>query len=411
MRFLHTSDWHLGQNFMGKSRIEEHKAFLFWLLNTIKENNIDVLLVSGDIFDTGTPPNYALELYYNFLKQLSQVNSLNTTIITAGNHDSVSTLKAPKQLLEALNVHVVVNGDEDENIIIPIKEPLIENAETKAIVCAVPFLRDSVIRQSLGGETVSDKEKLANNGIKAYYEKAYNKAKELDHTSTKSTPIIAMGHLTTVGGRTSESERDIYIGGTLDIGGDYLASMFDYVALGHLHINQTVGNEHVRYSGSPIPLSFSESKNTQKVNLVTINNSADENVKVEELEIPQMRKLQVIKGDLEAIKKELKAIEDKSTWIEVHIKDDNPMFANTEIRELASKLELTILAVKIEKSEKQLRAKELKAISLDELSVQEVFEKRLDLEEIENSEFKEQLSQTFNEVVSNLHEEQKSEQV
>jgi len=388
---------------MGKSRLEEHEAFLSWLLNTIKENNIDVLLVSGDIFDTGTPPNYALELYYNFLKQLSQVNSLNTTIITAGNHDSVSTLKAPKQLLEALNVHVVVNGDEDENIIIPIKEPLVENGETKAIVCAVPFLRDSVIRQSLGGETVSDKEKLANNGIKAYYEKTYNKAKELN----SNTPIIAMGHLTTVGSRSSESERGIYIGGTLDIGGDYLASMFDYVALGHLHINQTVGNEHVRYSGSPIPLSFSESKNTQKVNVVTI----EEDVKVEELEIPLKRKLQVIKGDLETIKKELKAIEDKSTWIEVHIKDDNPMFANTEIRELATKLELTILAVKIEKSEKQLRAKELKAISLDELSVQEVFEKRLDLEEIENKEFKEQLSQTFNEVVSNLHQEAKSEQV
>ncbi len=401
MKLLHTSDWHLGQNFMGKSRVEEHEAFLSWLLETIKENNIDVLLVSGDIFDTGTPPNYALELYYNFLKQLSQVNSLNTTIITAGNHDSVSTLKAPKQLLEALNVHVVVNGDEDENIIIPIKEPLIENATTKAIICAVPFLRDSVIRQSLGGETVSDKEKLANNGIKAYYKKAYNKAKELD----SNTPIIAMGHLTTVGSRSSESERDIYIGGTLDIGGDYLASMFDYVALGHLHINQTVGSvkgTHVRYSGSPIPLSFSESKNTQKVNLVTI----EEDVKIEELEIPLKRKLQVIKGDLETIKKELKAIEDKTTWIEVHIKDDNPMFANTEIRELATKIELTILAVKIEKSEKQLRAKELKAISLDELSVQEVFEKRLELEEIENKEFKEQLSQTFNEVVSNLHQEE-----
>ncbi|NVJ53933.1 MAG: exonuclease SbcCD subunit D C-terminal domain-containing protein [Campylobacteraceae bacterium] len=396
MKFLHTSDWHLGQNFMGKSRIEEHEAFLSWLLETIKENNIDVLLVSGDIFDTGTPPNYALELYYNFLKQLSTINSLNTTIITAGNHDSVSTLKAPKQLLEALNVHVVVNGDEDENIIIPIKE----DDNIKAIVCAVPFLRDSIIRQSLGGETVSDKEKLANNGIKAYYEKAFKKAKDLE----QNTPIIAMGHLTTVGSRSSESERDIYIGGTLDIGGDYLASMFDYVALGHLHINQTVGNEHVRYSGSPIPLSFSESKNTQKVNVVTI----EEDVKIEELEIPLKRKLQVIKGDLETIKKELKAIEDKRTWIEVHIKDDNPMFANTEIRELAIKLELRILAVKIEKSEKQLRAKELKAISLDELSVQEVFEKRLDLEEIENKEFKEQLSQTFNEVVSNLHE---SEQI
>jgi exonuclease SbcD len=381
---------------MNKSRVEEHKAFLSWLLDTIEQKQIELLLVSGDIFDTGTPPNYALELYYNFLKQLSSKKSLKTTIITAGNHDSVSTLKAPKQLLEALNVHVVVNGDEEENIIIPINE----DNETKAIVCAVPFLRDSVIRQSLGSQTVSDKEKLANDGIKAYYENAYKKAKELNLTSTKRAPIIAMGHLTTVGSRSSESERDIYIGGTLDIGGDYLASMFDYVALGHLHINQKVSSNHVRYSGSPIPLSFSESKNTQKINLVTIK----ESVEVEELEIPQSRKLQVIKGDLQTIIDELKRCEDKTTWIEVHIKDDNPMFANTQIRELGSKLDLIILAVKIEKSEKQLRAKELKAISLDELSVNDVFEKRLEQENIEDKEFKEQLILSFSQVVNNLHE-------
>lgn len=384
---------------MGKSRIKEHEAFLSWLLEIIEEKQIELLLVSGDIFDTGTPPNYALELYYNFLKQLSSKKSLKTTIITAGNHDSVSTLKAPKQLLEALNVHVVVNGDEEENIIIPINE----DDETKAIVCAVPFLRDSVIRQSLGGETVSDKEKLANDGIKNYYENAYKKAKELNDTFTKSVPLIAMGHLTTVGSRTSESERDIYIGGTLDIGGDYLGSLFDYVALGHLHINQTVGSVksgHVRYSGSPIPLSFSESKNTQKVNLVTIK----ESVEVEELEIPLKRKLKVIKGNLETIIDELKKVEDKTTWIEVHIKDDNPMFANTQIREESTKLDLTILAVKIEKSEKQLRAKELKAISLDELSVNDVFEKRLEQENIEDKEFKEQLTLSFSQVVNNLHE-------
>ncbi|TLP35515.1 exonuclease SbcCD subunit D C-terminal domain-containing protein [Arcobacter arenosus] len=392
MKLLHTSDWHLGQNFMNKSRVEEHKAFLSWLLDTIEEKQIELLLVSGDIFDTGTPPNYALETYYNFLKQLSSKKSLKTTIITAGNHDSVSTLKAPKQLLEALNVHVVVNGDEEENIIIPINE----GDTTKAIVCAVPFLRDSVIRQSLGGETVSDKEKLANDGIKTYYENAYKKAKELD----SNVPIIAMGHLTTVGSRTSESERDIYIGGTLDIGGDYLGSLFDYVALGHLHINQTVGSNHVRYSGSPIPLSFSESKNTQKVNLVTIK----ESVEVEELEIPLKRKLQVIKGNLETIIAELKKVKDKTIWIEVHIKDDNPMFANTQIREEATKLDLTILAVKIEKSEKQIRAKELKAISLDELSVNDVFEKRLEQENIEDKEFKEQLTLSFSQIVNNLHE-------
>jgi exonuclease SbcD len=390
VKFIHTSDWHLGQSFMGRSRVEEHEAFLSWLLGTIKEHEVDVLLVSGDVFDTGTPPNYALELYYNFLKQLSQIKSLNTTIITAGNHDSVSTLKAPKQLLEALNVHVVVNGDEDENVIIPIKK----DDKTKAIVCAVPFLRDSVIRHSLSGETMSDREKLANEGIKAYYEKVYKQAKELH----QDTPIIAMGHLTTTGSKKSESERDIYIGGALDIGGDYLGGTFDYVALGHLHINQEVKYNHVRYSGSPIPLSFSESANTKKVNLVTISDK----VKVEELNIPTKRTLVVIKGSLESIKDELKTIEDKTVWIEVYIRDDNPMFANNEIRELASTLGLTLLAVRVEKSQKEIDSKEQKAISLDELKVIDVFERRLELEGIEDEEFKQELKNEFNIIASRV---------
>jgi DNA repair protein SbcD/Mre11 len=394
LRILHTSDWHLGQIFMGKSRVEEHEAFLFWLLETIKEKQIEVLLVSGDIFDTGTPPNYALELYYNFLKELSSIKTLITTIITAGNHDSISTLKAPKQLLEVLNVHVITSGDEDENVIIPIYK----NEDLKSIICAVPFLRDGVIRKSLGGETISQKEKLANSGIKAYYENCYKKALELK--KDKQIPIISMGHLTTVGSRSSQSERDIYIGGTIDIGGDYLASMFDYVALGHLHINQIVGSSsHVRYCGSPIPLSFSESKNTQKVNLVSFETS---NLEIEELEIPLFRNLLVIKGNYEVIKNELSKIEDKNSWIEVHIKDDNAMFVNGEIRELASKLELTLLAVKIDKSEKQLKADDLKVISLDELSVEQVFEKRLELEELEDKEFEKELLTNFKQIVSKV---------
>ena len=393
MKLLHTSDWHLGQNFMGKSRIEEHKAFLSWLLETLKEKQIEILLVSGDIFDTGTPPNYALELYYNFLKELGTISSLNTTIITAGNHDSISTLKAPKQLLQVLNVHVITSGEDDENIVIPIKK----DGDIKAIVCAVPFLRDSVIREVISGETISQKEKLANSGIKAFYEKTYNKALELKED--KNIPIIAMGHLTTVGSRTSESERDIYIGGTLDIGGDYLGSLFDYVALGHLHINQRVGANHVRYSGSPIPLSFSESKNTQKVNMVVLD---EKRVEVEELEVPLSKKLIVIKGNSETIENELKKISDKNAWIEVHIKDDNPMFANTQIRELASKLELILLAVKIEKTEKQLQAKELKAISLDELTVDEVFQKRVELENIEDKDFQKELINSFQQIVSKV---------
>lgn len=393
MKILHTSDWHLGQNFMGKSRIEEHEAFLSWLLKTINEKQIEVLLVSGDIFDTGTPPNYALELYYNFFKELSNVSTLITTIITAGNHDSISTLKAPKQLLEVLNVHVITSGDEDENVIIPIYK----NQELKTIVCAVPFLRDGVIRESLVGQTINEKEKLANSGIKAYYENCYKKALELK--KHKHIPIIAMGHLTTVGSRSSQSERDIYIGGTIDIGGDYLASMFDYVALGHLHINQTVKANHVRYSGSPIPLSFSESKNTQKVNLITFK---EIKIEIKELEIPLFRKLIVIKGDGQTIKNELQKIEDKNSWIEVQIADDNAMFVNNEIRQLASKLELSLLAVKIDKSEKQLVSDDLKVISLDELSVEQVFEKRLEHENLQDKVFKSKLITNFKQIVSKV---------
>jgi exonuclease SbcD len=393
MRILHTSDWHLGQNFMGKSREEEHSYFFDWLYGVVSSEGIDVLVVSGDIFDTGTPPNYALELYYNLLTKLSNIPNLHI-IITAGNHDSISTLKAPKQLLKALNIHVITSGDEDENIIIPIYK----NSNLDGIVCAVPFLRDSIIRQSLSGQTISQKEKVANSGIKTYYENVHKKALELKQD--KNIPIIAMGHLTTVGSRSSQSERDIYIGGTIDIGGDYLASMFDYVALGHLHINQIVGNnEHVRYSGSPLPLSFSESKNIQKINLVTFE---EDKINIEELEIPLFRKLVVIKGNYEHIKNELSKIEDKTAWIEVHISDDNAMYVNNEIRQLASKLDLTLLAVKIDKSEKQLIANDLKVISLDELSVEQVFEKRLALEEVEDKEFEKELLLNLKEVVSKV---------
>jgi len=157
---------------MGKSRQEEHSKFFDWLYEVIVSQSVDVLLVSGDIFDTGTPPNYALELYYNFLTKLSTISNLHT-IITAGNHDSIATLKAAKQLLKALNIHVITSGDADEDINIPIYK----DSNLLGIVCAVPFLRDSVIRQSFGGETFTNKEKLTNEGIKAYYKKPMKKQK------------------------------------------------------------------------------------------------------------------------------------------------------------------------------------------------------------------------------------------
>jgi exonuclease SbcD len=411
MKILHTSDWHLGQNFMGKSREEEHQAFFIWLLKHIQSEQITLLIVAGDIFDTATPPNYALELYYNFLKELSSIKEL-TTVIVAGNHDSISTLKTSQQLLKALNIYVITKGCKEESQLIPIYR----NKKIQALVCAVPFLRDSVLRQSQSGEGVLEREKFANQAIKEYYEVLYKEALKFlkkRGVSPKETPIIATGHLTTVGARSSESERDIYIGGTFDIGGDFLGKDFDYVALGHLHQNQKVGFEHVRYSGSPIPLSFSEAKSLKQVNVIEFSVSGL-NVRkafalnrvvttVRTIEIPSYRSLLLLKGTLEKILESFRNIENKEVWIEVQLmKDDNPFASNQSIRSLAKKLNLTLLAVKINKQEKSLRAKEMNVISLDDLGVSEVFEKRLKLENLESKNFEKELIQTFNMVLERV---------
>ena len=389
MKILHTSDWHLGQNFMGKSREGEHKAFLDWLFKTIEGEGIDVLIVAGDIFDTGTPPNYALELYYNFLTKLS-LSSCKNIIITAGNHDSIATLKAPKELLKALNIHVIVSGDENENEIIEIYN----DNELEGVICAVPFLRDYVVRKSIDAQTMDEKEKSLTNGIKEHYKSVFKEA--LAIVDGREIPIIATGHLTTLGSKTSESEREIYIGSTLDIDSRFLSEYFDFVALGHLHKNQKVGCDNIRYSGSPIPLSFSESLSQKKVNIIEFNKK---DISIKELDIPTFRPLLSIRGDVDFIVAKLETIKDKRTWIEVHLYDENPFFANELIRSKAKELELILLAVKIDKIQKALNSEDLNVISLDELNPIDLFQQRMKKDELEDENFANELMKNFKEIL------------
>ena len=388
MKLLHTSDWHLGQNFMSKSRLEEHEAFLGWLFEIIKDKKIDTIIVAGDIFDTSTPPNYALELYYNFLTKLCASGCKNIIII-AGNHDSIATLKAPKQLLKALNVHVITSGDESEDEIVKIYD----KEKLEAIVCAVPFLRDYVVRESLSGESIEDKEDALSFGIKKHYQKLYKEALTLK--KEQNIPIIATGHLTTLGSKNSSSERDIYIGNTLNIDSGFLSDMFDYTALGHLHINQRVGCDSVRYSGSPIPLGFSEASSQKKVNIVEFK---DKKIDVEELNIPIFRKLLVCKGDMDEILDAFEKITDKSGWIEVHLDDKNPFHANQVIRQRAKELGLSVLAIKSNLKVDSLKDGEFNNSTLDELSPLDVFKKRLQQEGMDDKDFEESLVSLFKEV-------------
>jgi len=272
LTILHTSDWHLGRRLYGRLRYEEFELFLHWLQDTISAQQVDILIVAGDIFDTMTPSNKAQALYYEFLGKVSR-SCCQHVVIVAGNHDSPTFLDAPSNVLKFLNVHVIgtacddlddevlVLGDDDNN--------------PHCIIAAVPYLRDRDVRSSSAGESADSKDANVIAGICEHYDNvadiAKSKQADLIKMHQRYIPIIATGHLFTSGGRTTEDDgvRELYVGSLGKISADMFNDGFDYVALGHLHVPQRVGGrESIRYSGSPIAMGFGEAKQQKQVLLV-----------------------------------------------------------------------------------------------------------------------------------------------
>jgi exonuclease SbcD len=252
MRILHTADWHLGARLVERDRLPEHAAFLDWLIETLRVEKIDALLVSGDVFDAANPPQDAVALYFDFLKRLADLKTVKA-VITGGNHDSASHLNAPRELLRRFDVHVF--GHAGENNVADLGG---------AVVAAVPFLRERDLRQATAGETITAVHEQVRAAIRAHYAAQLAACRDL----AQGRPVIAMGHLTVLGATTSDSERDIHIGNLGSVGADIFDG-FDYTALGHLHRPQKVaGNETILYSGSPIPLSFSEAADAKSVVII-----------------------------------------------------------------------------------------------------------------------------------------------
>ena len=265
MKILHTSDWHLGRTLYGRKRYEEFEAFLAWLAETIQQNEIDALLVAGDVFDTSAPSNRAQELYYRFLCRIA-ASSCRHVVVIAGNHDSPSFLNAPRELLKVLDVHVIGSASE-----VPEDEVLALRNELDApelIVCAVPYLRDRDIRVSEAGESVEDKERKLIDGIRNHYAVVAALAEQKREELGVDIPIVAMGHLFTAGGQTVDGDgvRELYVGSLAHVTAGIFPACFNYLALGHLHIPQKVsGSETIRYSGSPLPMGFGEAKQWKSV--------------------------------------------------------------------------------------------------------------------------------------------------
>ncbi|MDP2283721.1 MAG: exonuclease subunit SbcD, partial [Pseudohongiella sp.] len=257
LKILHTSDWHLGRALYGQKRYEEFDALLTWMINTLQEQHIDVLLIAGDVFDTGTPSNRAMQQYYRFLTQVSDTHCRHVVII-GGNHDSPTFLNAPRDLLKVLNVHVVgAKTDAIEDEVIVLRD---EDHKPLAIVCATPYLRDRDIRTAEAGESIEDKEQKLLDGIRNHYTAVTAYATQIQSSLTDAeqqiVPMIGMGHLFAAGGRTTDDDgvRPLYVGSLAHVGVSIFPDTLDYVALGHLHVPQCVGNhEHIRYCGSPLP--------------------------------------------------------------------------------------------------------------------------------------------------------------
>ncbi|MBI5604134.1 MAG: exonuclease SbcCD subunit D C-terminal domain-containing protein [Deltaproteobacteria bacterium] len=382
MKLIHTSDWHLGRALYGRKRYEEYEAFLDWLAALIESEDIDVLLVAGDVFDNSTPSNYAQELYYRFLCRVA-ASPRRHVVVTAGNHDSPSFLNAPRELLKFLNVHVVgcasaSPGDEVVVITGPDQAPLL-------IVCAIPYLRDRDIRTAAAGESLEDKERKIIDGIRTHYRMVYEAAEEKHSALKKTVPIVAMGHLYTAGGQTVDGDgvRELYIGSLLKVGTDVFPETIDYLALGHLHIPQTVGgSDFIRYSGSPLPIGFGEAGQEKSLVLAEFS---DRSPKVAKISVPRFQELKTLRGDWQTIARDIDVLKSggSNAWLEVLYEGD--VIAGdlrSRLDEAVQGSGLEILRVKnnrvLERAISGMGAGE----TLDDLDVTDVFHRCLESHEI-----------------------------
>lgn len=376
MRILHTSDWHLGQHFITKSRAAEHLAFINWLLNRICEQQIDAVIVAGDIFDTGAPPSYAREIYNRFVVEMNKLGC--QLVILGGNHDSVSTLNESRELLAYLNTRVVarVENDADDQIIVLNDR----QGEPGAVLCAIPYIRPRDVVTSQADESGVEKQQALGEAIKNHYASLYALAETKRTELSADIPIVATGHLTAMGVKSSESVRDIYIG-SLEAVPSSAFPPADYIALGHIHRPQIVAqSEHIRYCGSPIPLSFDE-LGTQKEVLVAefANGTLSQ---ITPISVPLFQPMQVIKGDLETIEHQLSLLsahqDDKPVWLCIEV--DTQDYLNDlqqRIQAMTADMHVEVLQLRRARSNRQAQIERQEKETLAELTPEEVFERRL----------------------------------
>ena len=394
LRILHTSDWHLGQHFIGKSREAEHRAFFHWLKTTITAQQVDVLLVAGDIFDTATPPSYARELYNQLVVDLAPTGV--QIVLLGGNHDSVAVLAESASLLACLRTQVVpgYSTAADAHLITLQRR----NGEPAAVLAALPFLRPRDLSQrddfkSAAGVQASDKQRQLQQQIALVYQELYDaaigRATALAAQAglTQPLPVLASGHLTTVGASSTESVREIYIG-TLDAFPASAFPPFAYIALGHIHqAQQVAGSEVIRYCGAPLALSFDEAAQQKYCLQVTVTTQPEQPalVQVEPLPLPAWQPLLSLQTDLASLPALLqpalaKLDAGQQLWLELVLTGDSALLSDVQ-QQLEQQLQdLPVQLLRLRRQRREAVSLQQSGLSLQELTPAEVFAERLSTE-------------------------------
>lgn len=373
MRILHTADWHLGKSLEKRSRIDEQKKFLDDFIEIAKENNIDLVIIAGDIYDSSNPPAIAEKMFYDTLKKISD-NGKRLILIIAGNHDNPERLVASAPLAREHGIimigtlkTIIDTGNYGRHKIINSGEGFIEveiNGE-KAVILTVPYLSEKRLNEVLYKDMDSDEER-----IKSYSDRVFSLFDSLKDNYREDTINLLVSHLYAMGSEEGGSERSIQLGGSYIVNCECFPKEAQYIALGHVHKPQLVPgtNKKARYSGSPIHYNKKEVSYNKKCFVVDVKANEEANVKEVYFKVYKPIEIWKCENFDDALLK-CEENKDRECWVYLEIKVDRYM-REDEIKKLKELkkdiLEITPIIENIHRDDES-------AISLSEKSFEELF--------------------------------------
>ncbi|MCF4137323.1 exonuclease SbcCD subunit D [Streptomyces sp. Tue 6430] len=300
MRILHTSDWHLGRAFHRVNMLGAQAGFIGHLVDTVREREVDAVVVSGDVYDRAVPPLAAVELFDDALHRLADLGV--PTVMISGNHDSARRLGVGAGLIRHAGVHLLTAPAAAGTPVI------LGDAHGDVALYGLPYLEPALVKDEFGVEKA---------GHEAVLAAAMDRVRADLAGRPPGTRSVVLAHAFVTGGRPSESERDITVGGVASVPAGVFDGV-DYAALGHLHGCQTL-TERVRYSGSPLPYSFSEADHRKTMWLVDLDATGE--VTAERIDCPVPRELARLRGTLEELLADPRLDRYEEAWVEATLTD------------------------------------------------------------------------------------------